>query len=94
MESRSEEVPEIKPSICFGDIKATKPQASNSFHRNVELLAAHHDNITESGHGFFFDFSKTPEYEKPVLDLLISQYGWTLEKPFFIRKPEVYNIAP
>ncbi len=35
----------------------------------------------------FFDFSQTPELKKPVLDYLIKGFGWTLEKPFFVRKP-------
>jgi hypothetical protein len=42
---------------------------------------------TIPGHGMFFDFSQTPEIEKPILDYLIKGFGWTLEKPFFIRKP-------
>jgi hypothetical protein len=42
---------------------------------------------TISGHGMFFDFSQTPEIEKPILDYLIKGFGWKLETPFFIRKP-------
>ncbi len=57
------------------------------FEENVRFMAAHHDNIIEPGHGFFFDFSDVPEYEKYVLDYLVTFYGWTLEKTFFIRKP-------
>lgn len=59
---------------------------TNTFDRNIALMAAHYDNIIGSGHGLFFDFSQTPEYEKPVLDYLVKEYNWTLEKPFFIRK--------
>jgi len=62
--------------------------ASNTFEENVRYLAAHYDNIIEPGHGMFFDFKNTPEYEKPVLDFLQEKYNWTLEKPYFIRKPE------
>lgn len=62
--------------------------SSNSFEKNVRLLAAHYDNIIEPGHGMFFDFTATPEYEKPVLHCLQQRYNWCLEKPFFIRKPE------
>jgi hypothetical protein len=36
----------------------------------------------------FFDFSATPELEKPVLDYLVKGFGWSLEKPYFIRKPK------
>jgi hypothetical protein len=36
--------------------------------------------------GLFLDFKATPELEKPALDCLVNDYGWTLEKPFFIRK--------
>ena len=60
--------------------------ATNTFEENVRLWAAYYDNIIESKHGLFFDFLQTPEYEKPVLDYLVKEYNWTLEKPFFIRK--------
>lgn len=60
---------------------------TKTFEENVKFWAAHYDNIIESEHGLFFDFSKTPEYEKPVLEYLVKEYNWTLEKPFFIRKP-------
>jgi hypothetical protein len=41
----------------------------------------------------FFDFSATPEYEEPVLNYLAEYFGWTLEKPFFIRKPDHLNFS-
>ena len=50
-------------------------------------MAEHYHNSIKPGHGLFFDFKDTPEYEKPVLDYLVQNLGWTLEKPFFIRKP-------
>jgi hypothetical protein len=59
----------------------------NSFEQNVKLITEHYNQKIDPGHGLFFDFSATPEYEKPVLDYLIKKFGWTLEKPFFIRKP-------
>ena len=62
--------------------------ASNSFKQNIEALAKHYNDMIQPGHGLFFDFSKTPEYEKPVLEKLCQDYGWILEKPFFIRKQE------
>jgi len=62
---------------------------TNSFRRNVELLAAHHDNITNEGQGIFFNFKRAREYIKPVLNLLVERYGWVMERPFFIRKPEL-----
>jgi hypothetical protein len=62
--------------------------ADNTFEENVKALAEHYHNSIKPGHGLFFDFSATPEYEKPVLDCLVQHFGWTVEKPFFIRKPE------
>jgi hypothetical protein len=62
--------------------------ASNTFEENVSTMAEHYNDIIEPGHGLFFDFSKTPEYEKPVLDYLTGHFAWTLEHPTFIRKPE------
>lgn len=69
----------------------TLPPDGNSpvkFEENVHMMAAHHDNVTEAGHGFFFDFTNCPQYEGPVLDYLVTFYGWTRERPDFIRKPE------
>ena len=60
--------------------------ASNTFEQNVLAMAEHYNSIIQPGHGLFFDFSKTPEYEKPVLDYLTSHFGW--KHPFFIRKPD------
>jgi len=51
-------------------------------------MAEHYHNSIKPGHGLFFDFKATPEYKKPVLDYLVQHFRWTLEKPFFIRKPE------
>lgn len=62
--------------------------SSNFPQENVRLLAMHYHEIILPGQGLFFDFSATPEYEKPVLDFLKQYFGWTLEKPFFIRKPD------
>ena len=53
----------------------------------VITLAEDWQEKTQAGHGMFFDFTQTPELEKPVLDYLIKGFGWTLEKPYFIRKP-------
>ena len=60
--------------------------ATNTFEENVKLWAERHHAIIEPGHGLFFDFKAAPEFEKPVLDYLVEHFGWTLEKPFFIRK--------
>jgi len=66
--------------------------ASNSLEENARLWAERQNQTIEPGHGLFFDFSATPEFEKPCLDQLIQKYGWILEKPFFIRKQETqYN---
>jgi hypothetical protein len=71
------------------DIKEVIFPASNTFEENIVAMAEHYNNITEPGHGFFFDFSNTPEYEKPVMDYLIKNYGWKFDhKNTFIRKPE------
>ncbi len=61
--------------------------ASNTLEQNVQLWAEHYNATIEPGHGLFFDFKATPEYEKPVLQYLVNNFQWTLEKPFFIRKP-------
>ena len=62
--------------------------ASNTFEENVRLWAAEHNRTTEAGHGLFFDFSGFPEIKEPCLNYLIEYYGWVLENPYFIRKPE------
>jgi hypothetical protein len=65
--------------------------ASNSTEHNAHLWAEHYNNTILPGHGLFFDFSATPEFEKPALSKL-QKLGWILEKPFFIRKQEAtYN---
>jgi hypothetical protein len=66
---------------------------SNSLEQNVKLLAEHYNSIIQPGHGLFFDLSATPELEKPILEYLSSVYGWTLEKPYFIRKPLHHTTA-
>ena len=60
--------------------------ATNTFEENVKLWAEHYNDTIEPTHGLFFDFKATPEYEKPVLDYLIKYFGWTVERPNFIRK--------
>lgn len=67
--------------------------ATNIFEENIIAFSEHYNDIIEPGHGLFFDFSKTPEYEKPVLDYLVKHFGWVLEKPFLIRKPIVNNCV-
>lgn len=63
--------------------------ASNSLEENVIAMAEHFLDTTESGHGLFFDFSNTPELEKPVLGYLTKGFGWTFDyNNTFIRKPE------
>jgi len=63
--------------------------ASNTFEQNVVAMAEHYNNTIEAGHGMFFDFTNTPEYEKPVMDYLIKNYGWRFDyNNTFIRKPE------
>ena len=75
----------IKEEITF--------PASNTLEENIVALAEHYNSNIKPGHGFFFDFSKTPEYEKPVLDYL-KTFDWKLEyNNTFIRKPEQQNPA-
>ena len=62
---------------------------NKTFEENVTAFAEHYESIIQPGHGLFFDFSGIPEYEKPVLDYLVNNFGWTLERPYFIRKPRV-----
>jgi hypothetical protein len=62
---------------------------SNSFEDNIKGMADFYNNKTEYGQGFFFDFSKTPEVKKPILDYLIKNLGWKYDyNKTFIRKPE------
>lgn len=65
--------------------------ATNTLEQNALLWATYHNNLIESGHGFFFDFKQTPELQEPALNCLINNYGLILEKPFFIRKPQSLN---
>ena len=51
----------------------------------IDIAEKWQDEI-QPGHGMFFDFSQTPELEKPVLAYLKKGFGWKLETPFFIRK--------
>jgi hypothetical protein len=52
----------------------------------IDIAESWQENI-QAGHGMFFDFSQTPEIQKPILDYLIQGFGWKLETSFFIRKP-------
>ena len=62
--------------------------ATNTIEQNAQLWAKRYNDMIEPGHGLFLDFTQCPELEKPALDCLVNSYGWTLEKPFFIRKPK------
>jgi|GEM_PF-1358245 hypothetical protein len=66
--------------------------ASNSFEENVKAMAEHYNKTIEPGHGLFLDFTFTPEYEKPFIDYMVTYFGWRLEQPFFIRKPEQLQL--
>jgi hypothetical protein len=52
----------------------------------IEIAEDWQEN-TQAGHGMFFDFSQTPEIQKPILDYLTKGFGWKQETNFFIRKP-------
>ena len=61
-----------------------------AFDEIIKAMAEEHQKNIEPGHGFFFDFSKTPEYKEPVLNYLIENYGWKMDyEGTFIRKPEI-----
>lgn len=61
---------------------------TNSIEQNAVLWAEHYNNLIEAGHILFLDFEQCPELDKPAIDCLVNSYRWTLEKPFFIRKPK------
>lgn len=61
--------------------------ASNTLEQNANIWAEYYNNAVESGQGLFIDFKKSPELKQPAINCLVNKYGWTLEKPFFIRKP-------
>ena len=74
---------------AFGKAENGKTYPKNMSIESIAIdMAKHHEDTIEPRHGLFFDFSKAPELEKPVLDYLVKRFGWTLETPFFIRKPE------
>lgn len=62
--------------------------ASNTLQQNAELWAKQYNDMIKPGHRWLLDFTQCSELEKPTLYCLVNTYGWTLEKPFFIRKPE------
>ena len=64
--------------------------AINTPEENAKFLATRYQFVIKPGEGLFFDYSQTPELEKPLLDYLKQHYGWVQEKPFFIRKPTFY----
>jgi hypothetical protein len=63
--------------------------ATNSLEENAKIWAEHYNNIIKPRHGLFLDFSQSPEFEKPCIEYITKHFGWVLEKPFFIRKPEI-----
>ena len=60
---------------------------TNTFEENVQILAEEYNKYIQSGHGLFINLEATPEYQKPVMDCLAKKYDWTIEKPYFARKP-------
>jgi hypothetical protein len=67
----------------------------NSFEKNLITLAEYHNENTKPGMGFFFDFSKTPELGKELLDYLVKGYGWAFDhENTFIRKPRIKPHQP
>lgn len=73
----------------FGTVQQEKIYPKETPMEGIVIdIAEQLDKDTQPGHGIFFDFSTTPELEKPVLDYLVKGFGWQLEKPYFIRKRE------
>jgi hypothetical protein len=73
----------------FGTVQNEKTYPKETPLESIVIdIAERWDNNTQPGHGMFFDFSATPELQKPVLDYLVKGFGWSLEKPYFIRKPK------
>jgi hypothetical protein len=66
-----------------------KLPATNTIEQNAQLWAKRYNDMIEPGYGLFLDFTQCPELEKLAIDCLVNSYGWTLEKPFFIRKPKM-----
>ncbi|MGY6557815.1 MAG: hypothetical protein ACXIT9_00870 [Nitritalea sp.] len=62
--------------------------ASNSLEENARLWAEHYNNTVQPGHGLFINFKQTPELGKTCTDYITKHYGWVLEWPYYIRKPE------
>jgi len=64
----------------------------NSLEENAHIWAAYFHNKIEAGHGMFLDFSNMPEFREPAINSLVQEFGWKLERPDFIRKPEDEKI--
>lgn len=67
-------------------VKRTSFPKVDTFEEEVDQFVEHYNNRYEQGQGMFFNFSQTPEHKEPILNKLVTKYGWVLEKPFFIRK--------
>jgi len=64
---------------------------SNSLEENARIWAEYFHDKIEPGHGMFLDFTNVPEFREPALNCLAQEFGWKLERPDFIRKPEDEN---
>lgn len=59
-----------------------------TFDENIKAMAEFHNERTEPGLGFFFDFKATPEIEKPLTNYMTSVLGWKFDyNNTFLRKP-------
>jgi hypothetical protein len=72
----------------FGSVTHEKTYPSATPTESIAIdIAERWEEETPPGHGMFFDFSKTPELEQPILDYLTKGFGWKIENHGFIRKP-------
>lgn len=73
---------------AFGEKAEGKTYAKETpLEQIIISMAEDWQDKTKAGEGMFFDFTATPDIEKPLLEYLTKGFGWTLEQPFFIRKP-------
>ena len=64
--------------------KHTYPKVA-TFAEEVQLIVEHYLSQCKPGQGLFINFKKAPKHRQPVIDALVNNHGWVLERPFFIR---------
>lgn len=72
-----------------GTVTNRKTYAKDTTNEKIAIdIAEKLQDATVAEHGVFIDYSETPEIEKHIIAYLVEGFGWTLEKPYFIRKPK------